>query len=125
MELHCQKCVTISFPRKYRLEPLYFWPIDLNDNLSGHVWIAAPLFQVIGLTIKQQIYQNGEQRLLPDYVTIDNGSTCTATIQDICSPEIRAQHGGPRAPVDLHFRLRPDYRDIFHVFPPPRLRSGG
>jgi hypothetical protein len=70
------------------------------------------------LTLRQQPYEERIFQHLPDYLLIENGNRCSAKIEDICSPEVRAAHlVGRRPKQDLHFVLSPNLPYVFKAFP--------
>lgn len=108
---------SISLPSKTRVPTQYFWPLDV-ENRAGHVWVHAPPFKVIDLTIRQQPHPYEPiKSMLPNYALIESGGKFTPTVIDICSPEIRMAHNWNTRNNDLHFRLQPHLRDNFLTFP--------
>lgn len=119
--------LTLTFPRSVRPGPIYFWPMDEGDFEAGHVWISAPPYDVIDLTVRQQPYPKpAMRRMLAPYVALDTITSVAPTIVDIVSEEIQMQVRRQRGyvPPDLHFHLNPILRDVFVGFPANEKRIG-
>lgn len=81
--------LTISFPTHLNIPKTYFWSED-RQPVPGHVWVAAPPFAVVDLTVGQQPYPNPKvARAVPNYVVEDNPQLAAATSEDLFSPELR------------------------------------
>lgn len=48
-------------------EPTHFWMID-DEPAAGHVWVVAPPFEIVDVTLKGQLWQRGEAALVPKTV---------------------------------------------------------
>ena len=44
--------LTIEFPKNSGYGKTYFWPIDIAKVAAGHVWVCAPPYSIIDLTIQ-------------------------------------------------------------------------
>lgn len=65
------------FSPQTRLDSAYFWTHDLKDfpgAMTGHMWIVAPPFHVVDLSIRLQRWQSREAEHLPDAVLDDVAS---------------------------------------------------
>ncbi len=119
--------LTLTLPRSVRPDPIYFWPIDVGEPKDGHVWVSAPPYDVIDLTVSQQPYSNpAKPRMLPPYVALDTINPVTPTVDDIVSAEFQTlmRHQYGVIPPDLHFQLNSTLRDVFAGFPANERRVG-
>lgn len=61
--------LTLAFSASSNVLNKYFWAVDpTNKSNNGHVWVAAPPFNIIDLTIRQQPYTHREKDYLPDMI---------------------------------------------------------
>lgn len=81
--------LTLIFQPDSGIRTKHYWPIDFTNAQAGHVWVAAPPFNIIDITIKQQPFHEGEERFLPDYVIEEGYDIATVEFNDIFSPEAR------------------------------------
>lgn len=81
--------LTIEFAIESNITTKYFWPVDTLPVDAGHVWVVAPPFNIIDLTVKIQQYHASEEKFLPDYVIEDSVNIGEVTFKDIYSPEVR------------------------------------
>ena len=119
--------LTLTFPRSVRRNPIYFWPIDTGETRDGQVWVSAPPYDVVDVTIRQQPYPNSTMReILAPYVLLDSINSVEPTVDDIVSADVqmivRRENGF--IPPDLHFHLNPYLRDVFAAFPANERRVG-
>ncbi|MGN6517599.1 MAG: hypothetical protein ACTHLR_17365 [Rhizomicrobium sp.] len=64
----------------------HFWYIDVHPT-AGHVWVVAPPFEIIDLTLQKQLYTGGEASILPKTVILEDADPITPAVEDYCSPE--------------------------------------
>ena len=99
LEQHHIWCVVIEgafnvvYPTQ-DIEHRYNWYFDDPQSLQrrmdpGHVWVYCPPYEIIDLTIRQQGYTAGQEAYLPNYVLQEGGENFIATLEDLCSPEVR------------------------------------
>lgn len=107
----------------------HLWVVDRLDEGAGqlgHVWVVAPPFVVVDVTIKSQGWDTVFGAAMPNYVTATNALTVTMTVDDIVAPEVRGavlRKTGLDFP-DLHFRLRPDIKTVSEMFPGSQIEEG-
>ncbi len=81
--------LAIEYPKGSGISTSYYWPIDTDVRIkAGHVWLSAPPFNVIDISIKQQPYKRGRSRYLPDYVFDKSISDCDIDVEEVCSPDV-------------------------------------
>lgn len=115
--------LTIHSPKL--TSPTHFWPMDV-EQVAGHVWLVAPPFEIIDVSLTCQAYFRGEENFLPDYLVAETGRHITPEAIDYCSSEVLARarrHYGP-LPKDIHFRLDPDLKRRVEFFPSYEIVSG-
>ncbi len=98
--------LTVSAPSLVR--PTHFWMID-DEPTAGHVWVVAPPFEIIDITLKKQAYAFGEAAILPDSVVLETAPQIRPTADDFCSASVLEHAFRRRGPLpeDIHFRLSP------------------
>jgi len=121
--------LVLTFPRSITQNPIYFWPIDVYEGPSkdGHVWVSAPPFDVIDLTVRQQPYPNPAMRgLLEPFILLDRISPVKPERDDIVSAEAQALYllETGNIPPDLHLKINPDLPDVFAAFSANEQRVG-
>lgn len=120
--------LTLTFPRLIQRDPIYFWPMDIDGPKDGHVWVSAPPYNVVDLTVREQPYPNPTMgKMIAPFVLLDSIRPVEPTVDDIVSAEarmlVRRQYGV--IPPDLHFQENPTLRDVFAGFPANESRIGG
>lgn len=95
----------------------YFWSIDMTPK-PGHVWVVAPPFRIVDLSIKTQPYTANELDLLPSYILQKSLSKVEATTNDHVSPERRILHLGPVLSLQekAYYKLDPNMKKFDEYF---------
>ena len=105
--------------------PTHFWPIDVTP-VAGHVWLVAPPFEIVDVSLACQPYFRGEQAFLPPYLVAEGGKRIRPHATDYCSSEVllkvRQEHGP--LPKDIHYRLNPGLQRRVEYFPSYEILSG-
>lgn len=87
--------VTISFPASTGRAPKHFWPIGNGPCTPGasaaHMWVNAPPFRIVDLTLAMQPYGNGEERWLPDAILAEDPRPGEVELADLLDPEGRTE----------------------------------
>jgi hypothetical protein len=106
-------------------DPTYFWNYDL-EPVAGHVWLVAPPFEIIDITLKLQPYSRGERDILPLTVIEETAKPFTPEPHHFCSTDllhaVYLQKG--MLPLDVHFQLYPDLRRPVEHFPSYEVDTG-
>ncbi|WP_299981403.1 hypothetical protein [Desulfobacula sp.] len=110
--------LTMEFPTEPNIGNQYFWPMDVNDSMAGHVWIYAPPFTVIDLTIHEQPYEKYIENYIPDKIFLKKTTLVDFTINDICSPEFRHYMEMNRMPLSFKGidMVNPELKHFFKIF---------
>ena len=118
--------LTIDYPKSTGYGTGYFWPIDVTDIKAGHVWVCAPPYSVIDLTVHQQPYGEDRQKHIPGFVITESTEPYTPSIVDICSSEVLSdlRRRGLPIPNETLFEIQPKLRGFFQSFPATIVRSG-
>jgi hypothetical protein len=103
----------------------HFTIVDDNEGDgfdTGHMWIIAPPYDVIDLTLHYQRWQGDDfQRQIPRQILATGTDVVQARVQDVVAPAVRRRH--ERDP-NLHFRLFRDQKRVLETFPARRVISG-
>lgn len=106
-------------------ESRHFAIVDENEGAgfdTGHMWIIAPPYDVIDLTLHYQRWRGDEfQRHIPQTILARDAGTVRARAQDVVAPDVRRRY-----PPDseLHFRLFRDQKRILETFPAKKIVVG-
>ena len=70
--------------------PTTFYAFDASNPRAsaGHVWLSAPPFHIIDVTIKLQPYMDDISAQIPDYVLVDSADHFPIAIDDVADPSI-------------------------------------
>ncbi|SHH63903.1 hypothetical protein SAMN04488109_4766 [Chryseolinea serpens] len=82
--------LTIKFDPNLGITTKHFWAADLVENpdiKAAHVWVVAPPFKVVDITVSRQPYQYKEQDYIPNYVCTTAGAECEINEIDLISPD--------------------------------------
>lgn len=105
--------------------PTYFWLFD-EKPIPGHVWVTAPPFDVIDITLKAQPYERHEADLLPIVVVSEGEMRIRPESTEFLEPSILASAlsrvGGPIKTV--HERAYPGMMSAVNFFPSWQLKKG-
>lgn len=82
--------LTIKYPSSARLKPGYYWSVDYGSREAGHVWLSAPPYSVVDISLKQQPYSRGQEKYLPEKIFEKSVSNCVVDAIDVCNPKIMA-----------------------------------
>lgn len=86
--------LTIEFADK-SLETTYLAPITVGANpaVAGHVWVVAPPFQIVDLTVSRQPFEGRHADFLPPFVLAERSAMkeINPTVEDLMEPEARHQ----------------------------------
>lgn len=120
--------LTINYPPQYSIPTSYFWPVDNNDAKAGHVWIVAPPFRVVDITLKLQPYTNKKiPQILPDIVLAKDGSSTNIEPIDIVARHVQRDltmfQGVKQG--QMIATVNPELPKFFNVFPPLKVNQLG
>ncbi|HHV86869.1 MAG TPA: hypothetical protein GXX42_13840 [Petrimonas sp.] len=79
--------LTIDFPAATKIQKKFFYTANFGNFDAGHVWVVAPPFTVIDLSVKQQPYQDKAAEYLPNFICSTSEIGTKANDSDIISPE--------------------------------------
>ena len=120
--------LTIRFPSSTAIPDVYFWPIDTNeDSSAGHVWVSAPPFNVIDLTIGMQPFSTKKRKFIPDVIIEKAINPIEIEFSDICSNEVSYQvmMEGDECTIDTVYRINPVLESFFQTFPASNYNING
>lgn len=117
--------LTLDFSPDLSIKSKHYWPIDITNVQAGHVWVSAPPYNVIDITLKQQPYYEGEEMYLPDYVIEKGKYEASVKSDDIFSTE--AKISIKRSKGITENRLIedgvPDVMKVINVFKPYLIKD--
>lgn len=81
--------LTIEFSKETGLESLHFCPIMEHSNpaKAGHVWVHAPPFPVVDLTVALQPYRGGQGQYLQGAVVAEDVGRGSVEWPDLFDPD--------------------------------------
>lgn len=88
-------------------------------TLGLTLWVCAPPYSIIDLTIHQQPFEGDRLKHLPPFVLSESVERYSPTIVDICSPEVvsNLQRRGAPLTNETLYQIQPNLRGIFQPFP--------
>lgn len=106
-------------------DPTHFWMLDTTP-VAGHVWVVAPPFEIVDITLRTQPYQRGEGALVPQFVIVETAQRITPEANEYVASAILNQEFRRRGalPEDIHFRLSPDLARAARAFPSWEVQDG-
>ncbi len=105
--------LAVEFPTPMHIPNSYFYMHDINKT-AGHVWLYAPPFKLIDLTLKFQQYLPNQKRgiaRLPGIALEKGLEFYTPQIKEICSPEFRSIYKINNIPKGIEM-----FQNTFHPF---------
>lgn len=105
--------------------PTHFWMFD-QQQIPGHVWVVAPPFEIIDVTLKAQPYQRQEAQLVPTVVTSEGGERITPRSDDFFEPSLllATHHSLGGAIATVHERSHPGIMSAVRFFPSWLVKVG-
>lgn len=81
---------TVSFPPQSGLNPRYFRPVVHPDNpaKTGHMWIFAPPFKVVDITLFMQGWNRRQSEHIPRVISSERWDPAQAAIGDLMENEL-------------------------------------
>jgi hypothetical protein len=119
--------LTTIYPNGSNLPNSYYWPRDLGPSKAGHVWVSAPPFSVVDITIGQQPYKPIAKQYFPDKILSKTFDRVKVGVEDICSSDFRDQmqlQGIPLNDIGL-YTVSPNLKGFFLVFKQTAFRYRG
>jgi hypothetical protein len=119
--------LAITLPQQIMLPRMFYYHVDYPKVPAGHVWISAPPFNIVDVTIK---YQSCQNRLafyqIPKLILDKLPRVSAAYLDEICSPEAigLAKREGIRNEDILRIAL-PHLVDFHRDFPPLEVEVNG
>ena len=110
--------LTIKFPKKSNIKTLHFWSVDFGEFNAGHSWIVAPPFTIIDLAVKQQVFKNGQEKHIPNFICSASKKTTSISDIDIISPEASAYFDLNGITKNKLLHVRNDFYEFIKKFPP-------
>jgi len=94
--------------------------------VAGHVWLVAPPFEIVDVTLKTQPYARGEAALLPASVVTETAQRIVPAAEEYVAASIlkreHARRG--RLPRDIHLEISPDLARAVKAFPSWQVEVG-
>jgi hypothetical protein len=81
---------TVFFPSQSGLVPRYFWPFLHPDNpaRTGHMWLFAPPFKVVDITLALQNWNGRESEHIPAVVACEEFEPAEAEVGDLMEDDL-------------------------------------
>ncbi len=121
--------LTISFPPQYGSPPRHYYSVDHGNDeaVAGHMWLYAPPYRVVDITVKQQPYDASDLVYIPEVVLAESGEPGYADPMEVLSPSVRAALSRrgvpPNHQLEYIARHVPEIFDSFPVFSVEGLRG--
>ena len=80
--------LTVSSPELG--DPTHFWLTDTKP-VPGHVWVVAPPFEIVDITLRTQPYERNEAELVPAVVALETAVQINPNAEDYLAPQILMQ----------------------------------
>ena len=110
--------LTITFPGKAGIDTRYFWSVDHGIFVAGQVWLYAPPYTVVDISVKQQPYRGNEANYIPDRILTTDTRPMIVTDEDIISPPVRMDLSAYGVPPHQNLKeVAPQIQDIFEAIP--------
>jgi len=115
--------LTIEFPSHSKISKKYFWTVDIGNFKAGHVWVVAPPFSVIDLSIKQQAYPDNAGEYLPNFICSKSDKIAIINDSDIISPEafLAMKREGIRS--RWMYYIKPNWGEFQRIFRPIQVEE--
>lgn len=119
-----QGAFTLTFGSGNKTEHLYCQPVSDSKAVAAHVWLIAPPFEIVDVTIGRQEMAPHLRKQLPPYVLAKNPRSAVVEPRDICSTRYRreAEREGLKG-KEIIYAYRPDLREFFKSFPAGEVRT--
>lgn len=119
----------VELPAQRALGKRYWWVVDHLDpgaGQLGHVWVVAPPFVIVDVTIKSQGWDAPFAAAMPDFVAVTDARPAQMTVEDIVSDNVREAHYRRTGRLDpnLHRALRGDIAAVADKFPGRQIEVG-
>ena len=106
-------------------DPTHFWMID-DEPAAGHVWVVAPPFEIVDVTLQGQLWQRGEAAMLPKTIVLETAKRITAEADDFMATSVLEREYrriGP-LPSDFHLCAVPGLARPAKYFPSWEVKAG-
>ena len=81
--------VTLIFPDSTIPEYHFYWETGQRSNaVAPHMWLTAPPFKIVDLTLGLQEYEHGEGRFLGEPFVLDSPATTRVQLTDLVHPDV-------------------------------------
>ncbi len=109
--------LAISFPLASDEASTHLWSVGCGGIVTGHAWLFAPPFSIVDVAIRQQAYGGNKRAYLPDVNLVECPSLADVEIEDVITPEARAELTKSGVPRSLFFSTAaPGMRDVLDIF---------
>ena len=119
LEKHDIWCVAVAgsmntiFPVSANIQNMFFWHFDIHPQgkpVPGHVWCYCPPYEIVDLTIRQQLYECGQENYLPAYILNEHGEPFLETMTEVYSPEYRELLKTQGVKIEQYANQNPNFR---------------
>lgn len=88
---------------------------------TGHMWLAAPPFDVVDMTLRFQHWEQDpfQEAILP-VLLAEKAEVVQTRLEDLVAPKVRRMYRDP----DLHNKSLPDQKRFGRIFPARRFTAG-
>lgn len=114
--------LTIDFPVATKVQKKIFYTVDSGKFDAGHVWVVAPPFTVIDLSIKQQPYQDKAAEYLPNFICSTSEIETKANDSDIICPEVIAYMKMQGINNSMN-HIKPNWNEFLQRFKPIAVKE--
>jgi hypothetical protein len=107
----------VSFPPASGFSPAYFWTIT-DPPTTGHMWLFAPPFKVVDITLSMQPWGRGQENYIPRTILSEDSSKAEVDIFDFMDEKLvrHIERSTGRPPSFANISLRT--RETMAKFPP-------
>ena len=85
--------------------PTHFWMID-DEPAAGHVWVVAPQFEIVDVTLQGQLWQRGEAAMLPKTIVLETAKRIRAEADHVMATSVLEREYRCIGPLPSNFHLR-------------------
>jgi hypothetical protein len=106
--------VTVNFPARSGVQPSHFGVIGGESNIAAHMWVKAPPFVVVDISLSEQQWGEARQRFFGDFVMTETSRPLAVTVEQLVDMNAYDEfvHANGRRPT-----MRDVARRIPHAFP--------
>ena len=116
--------ITLDFPAESGIDTRHFWSLDHDGFTTAHVWLVAPPFYVVDITLSLHSFSEAESNYIAAPVCAEANNIINPDIEDVISEGYCSHLQNINVPRSEYYAvISPQTEKFMNVFPSRQVTS--